>query len=35
MKRPLPLAALLLAALPLAGATAPPRYDVVIRGGTI
>ncbi|WP_277979106.1 N-acyl-D-amino-acid deacylase family protein [Sphingomonas phyllosphaerae] len=35
MKRLLPLAALLLAPLPLAGATAPPRYDVVIRGGTI
>ncbi|MBW6526524.1 D-aminoacylase [Sphingomonas sp. RHCKR7] len=35
MKRLSSLAALLLAPLPLAGAASPPRYDVVIRGGTI
>ncbi|MBB6504577.1 N-acyl-D-amino-acid deacylase [Sphingomonas endophytica] len=35
MKRLIPLAALLLAPLPLTGAASPPRYDVVIRGGTI
>lgn len=35
MKRLISLAALLLAPLPLAGAASPPRYDVVIRGGTI
>ncbi len=35
MKRLISLAALLLAPLPLTGAASPPRYDVVIRGGTI
>ena len=35
MKRLISLAALLVAPLPLAGAASPPRYDVVIRGGTI
>ncbi len=35
MKRLISLAALLLAPLPLAGAASLPRYDVVIRGGTI